>query len=165
MIASRNNEVACQPRDLPCEVYSIEYMSAGGPQLPSDFFQYLLLTSLLFTSDLVLLVGIFVSSNSARYRVCIVNMVDFEESKQAKIKWGDGDVEAANLRRRGSISEMSIRSIHSRRASIDPAVALPPTFRTLSYQIDDAQGPIKSQKGKDNAAKGLFEFLSDRTYC
>lgn len=87
-------------------------------------------------------------------------MVEFEETK-GKIKWGDGDVEAAPpLRRQRSASEMSIRSVRSRRASIDPSVALPPQFRTLSYQIDEAKGgPVKSQKAKDSAAKGMERVL------
>lgn len=48
--------------------------------------------------------------------------------------------------------------MHSRRASINPSVALPPQFRTLSYQIEEANGgPLKSHKAKDNAAKGRVQ--------
>lgn len=88
-------------------------------------------------------------------------MADFEDTKQAKIKWGDGDVEANTLRRKPSGSELSIRSINSRRGSIDPSVALPVQYRTVSFQIEEAKGGnIKSQKAKDNAAKGTCETLN-----
>ena len=140
-------------------IASSAVQSIRGRSRPLSFISFLLFHSLLSVWAPFLSFRNPSPETPAIALVELPNMVEFEETKQAKIKWGDGDVEAANLRRRNSISELSIRSVHSRRASIDPSVALPPTFRTLSYQIDDAKGaPMKSQKGKD-AAKGILSNI------
>jgi len=89
-------------------------------------------------------------------------MVEFVEEKQkaSRIQWTDIDVEAAGPKPRSTLqrsnSNISINSMHSRRASIDPASALPIQYRTISYQIAESKekNAADVQKAKQNAAKG-----------
>ncbi|TGJ78132.1 hypothetical protein E0Z10_g10631 [Xylaria hypoxylon] len=65
-----------------------------------------------------------------------------------------------NLRRRDSTGSMSIRSVRSRR-EVDPAIALPIQYRTVSYQISESKQvqDIKGrEKAKDVATKEFSEL-------
>lgn len=63
----------------------------------------------------------------------------------------DGDANRRRrLSRRDSVDSMSIHSIRQRR-SIDPGVALPPHFRTLSFGIE--QSKSKQDLAKEEATK------------
>lgn len=87
-------------------------------------------------------------------------MVEFEQTptRTPRIQWTDADIEAGG--RRPSLhrtnSNISINSTHSRRASIDPASALPIAYRTVSYQIAESKekSAAEVQKAKESAAKG-----------
>jgi sodium/potassium-transporting ATPase subunit alpha len=87
-------------------------------------------------------------------------MVEFEQNqtRTPRIQWTDADIEAGG--RRPSLhrtnSNISINSTRSRRASIDPASALPIAYRTVSYQIAESKekSAAETQKVKDSAAKG-----------
>jgi sodium/potassium-transporting ATPase subunit alpha len=89
-------------------------------------------------------------------------MVEFQDEKQpaSRIQWTDVDVEGGASRPRLSLhrsnSNISINSMHSRRASIDPASALPIQYRTVSFQIAESKekNAAEIQKAKDSAAKG-----------
>lgn len=89
-------------------------------------------------------------------------MVEFQDEKQnaSRIQWTDVDVEAGGARPRHSLhrsnSNISINSMHSRRASIDPASVLPIQYRTVSFQIAESKekNVAEVQKAKDSAAKG-----------
>jgi len=90
-------------------------------------------------------------------------MVEFQDEKQPawRVQWTDNDVEAGASRPRASFhrsnSNISINSMHSRRASIDPASALPIQYRTVSFQIAESKekSAAEIQKAKDSAAKGM----------
>lgn len=88
-------------------------------------------------------------------------MVEFSEEKEkaARIQWTD--IEAGARPRpilQRTNSNISIGSVHSRRGSIDPASALPITYRTVSFQIAESKekNVADIQKAKDNAAKGRW---------
>jgi hypothetical protein len=92
-------------------------------------------------------------------------MVEFEETptdaKTPRIQWTDTDVEAFGSRRPSLHrvnSNSSLSGAHSRRGSIDPASALPITYRTLSFQIAESKEKraAEVQKAKDSAAKGMY---------
>ncbi|KAI0431171.1 hypothetical protein F5Y09DRAFT_355238 [Xylaria sp. FL1042] len=74
------------------------------------------------------------------------------------VRWEDveaGPRGGGGLRRRDSTGSMSIRSVRSRR-EVDPAVALPIQYRTVSYQISESkQAPDLEERvqAKDAAAK------------
>ncbi|KAF2225003.1 hypothetical protein BDZ85DRAFT_233323 [Elsinoe ampelina] len=79
--------------------------------------------------------------------------------KPGKITFADDDDLALRRRvsRRDSIDSMSIHTIRQRR-SIDPSIALPPHFRTLSFNIehskskfDEARSERSSKKKKDKS--------------
>ncbi|KAF4554176.1 E1-E2 ATPase-like protein 6 [Elsinoe fawcettii] len=81
--------------------------------------------------------------------------------KPGKITFADNDDLALRRRvsRRDSIDSMSIHSIRQRR-SIDPSVALPPHFRTLSFNIehskskfDEARSERSGKKSKKSGAE------------
>ncbi|RDL34359.1 putative calcium-transporting ATPase [Venustampulla echinocandica] len=84
-----------------------------------------------------------------------------ENARASRIHWTDVDVEAAHARprtpNRRSNSPISINSLHSRRASIDPASALPIQYRTVSYQIAESNEKAgnETRKAKDSATKEL----------
>ncbi|KAI0471196.1 hypothetical protein F4859DRAFT_484726 [Xylaria cf. heliscus] len=89
--------------------------------------------------------------------------MDDETEIKPTLRWDD--VEAGSravrhhVRRRDSIGSMSIRSVRSRR-EVDPALALPIQYRTLSYQISESkqiQDLKEHEKAKDAATK---EFSS-----
>jgi hypothetical protein len=91
-------------------------------------------------------------------------MAEFEETptgaKTPRIQWTDTDVEAFGSRRPSLHrvnSNSSLSGAHSRRGSIDPASALPITYRTVSYQIAESKekSAAEVQKAKDSAAKGM----------
>jgi hypothetical protein len=92
-------------------------------------------------------------------------MVEFEETpteaKNPRIQWTDTDVEAFGSRRPSLHrvnSNSSLSGAHSRRGSIDPASALPITYRTVSFQIAESKekSTAEVQKAKDSAAKGMY---------
>lgn len=86
----------------------------------------------------------------------------------SRIQWTDADVEVARPRPtlHRSSSNISINSDHPRRGSIDPASALPIQFRTVSYQINEAQEKdiYELKKAKKSAAKGMSQFCSVNNY-
>ncbi|KAJ8122867.1 hypothetical protein ONZ43_g1046 [Nemania bipapillata] len=88
--------------------------------------------------------------------------MDDEHDIRKGVHWQDeeaGTHAAPRLSRRDSIGSMSIRSLQSRR-EIDPAIALPIEFRTVSYTISESkqvQDIHDRHKAKDIATKGLSE--------
>ncbi|GAW12866.1 hypothetical protein ANO14919_022370 [Xylariales sp. No.14919] len=88
--------------------------------------------------------------------------MDDEADIKPAVRWEDveaGSRVGRGLHRRDSTGSMSIRSVRSRR-EIDPAVALPIQYRTLSYQISESkqvQDVKERGKAKDAATK---EFSS-----
>lgn len=92
-------------------------------------------------------------------------MVEFSEEKEkaSRVQWTD--VEAGERPRpflQRTNSNLSINSVHSRRGSIDPASALPISYRTVSFQIAESKekNVADVQKAKDNAAKGVFPSVT-----
>lgn len=95
-------------------------------------------------------------------------MAEFQDDKQEppRIRWTEVDTEAGNSRPRPKLhrsnSNISFRSSHSRRGSIDPAAALPIQYRTVSFQIAESKekNAAELQKAKDTAAKGKIPYSS-----
>ncbi|KAJ3567702.1 hypothetical protein NPX13_g6677 [Xylaria arbuscula] len=89
-------------------------------------------------------------------------MDDDDLKAKPALRWDDveaGSHGGRGLRRRDSTGSMSIRSVRTRR-EVDPAVALPIQYRTVSYQISESnqvQDLKERVKAKDVAAK---EFAS-----
>ncbi|KAG2166541.1 hypothetical protein VTO58DRAFT_111109 [Aureobasidium pullulans] len=86
-----------------------------------------------------------------------VQQEEMLEQKVPRITYAD-DVEnrprtAARLSRRLSTDSMSIRSM-SRQRSVDPSLALPPQFRTMSFDIEQSKArndlPVKSAVEKES---------------
>ncbi|KAF2139900.1 uncharacterized protein K452DRAFT_253509 [Aplosporella prunicola CBS 121167] len=85
-----------------------------------------------------------------------------EVAKSSHIRYAE-DIEAGTrrgLKRRGSESSLSIRTIRSvsrARREVDPGVALPIEFRTLSFNVEQSQTreepelPLKGDVSKDDA--------------
>lgn len=89
--------------------------------------------------------------------------MDDEPELKSAVRWDDVEAGARagrGLRRRDSIGSMSIRSIRSRR-EVDPSIALPIQYRTLSYQISESNqiDDLKERtKAKDVATKDFSEL-------
>ncbi|KAI1119235.1 hypothetical protein F5Y14DRAFT_126985 [Nemania sp. NC0429] len=85
-------------------------------------------------------------------------MDDGEHDFKKGLRWEDEEAGAhasPRLRRRDSTGSMSIRSLQSRR-EVDPAVAVPIEYRTLSYSISEAKRNEEleqREKTKDAATK------------
>ncbi|KAI0967308.1 hypothetical protein F4678DRAFT_249043 [Xylaria arbuscula] len=85
-------------------------------------------------------------------------MDDDELQIKPNLRWEDVEVGShggRGLRRRDSTGSMSIRSVRSRR-EVDPAIALPIEYRTLSYQISESKQVHdlrEREKTKDAATK------------
>ena len=89
-----------------------------------------------------------------------------EEHRGARIQWTDVEASPGHQPRPAlhrSTSNISINAPHSRRASIDPASALPIQYRTVSFQIAESKekNAAELRKAKDNAAKGIFREFGD----
>ncbi|KAI9810977.1 MAG: hypothetical protein M1827_005708 [Pycnora praestabilis] len=63
-------------------------------------------------------------------------------------------------RRFSTSSQLSINSVHTRRASIDPAAALPVTYRTLSINIEESKerAQVEEKKARDHASAELADL-------
>ncbi|GAW25833.1 putative K antiporter P-type ATPase [Rosellinia necatrix] len=89
--------------------------------------------------------------------------MDEESGIKPGLRWQDVEVgprAARGLRRRDSIGSMSIRSVRSRR-EVDPSIALPIQYRTLSYQISESKHVQDVQdlgKAKDAATRDFSEL-------
>ena len=82
---------------------------------------------------------------------------------QSRIRWQSADAEAAAdgrspyTRAQDNDSDaLSIRSLRSRRNSVDPGTALPIQYRTVSFNIDESkeENLAEVKRAKDTTAKG-----------
>ncbi|KAI1289056.1 hypothetical protein F5Y03DRAFT_404136 [Xylaria venustula] len=92
-----------------------------------------------------------------------------EDELQIKpnLRWEDveaGSRRGRGLRRQDSTGSMSIRSVRSRR-EVDPAIALPIEYRTLSYQISESKHvhDLKEREKTKDAATKEFSALEWHT--
>ncbi|KAI0438502.1 hypothetical protein F4803DRAFT_534888 [Xylaria telfairii] len=88
--------------------------------------------------------------------------MDDEPDSKPVLRWNDAEAGSHavrhHTRRRNSTGSMSIRSVRSRR-EVDPAVALPIQYRTLSYQISESK-QIPDLKGREKAKDAATKELS-----
>ncbi|KAK5995373.1 Sodium/potassium-transporting ATPase subunit alpha-A [Cladobotryum mycophilum] len=88
-----------------------------------------------------------------------------QEGAGDRVRWQDEEQAQAtrnprlSLSRRNSADSLAIRSIHSR-GPVDPAVALPIQYRTVSFDIDESKRREQAEKtkAKDSAAKDLSDL-------
>ncbi|KAI0477051.1 Na,H/K antiporter P-type ATPase [Xylariaceae sp. FL0804] len=86
--------------------------------------------------------------------------MDEEPELKPTVRWGDEEAAAARparaLRRAQSSGSLSIHSVSSRR-EVDPAIALPIQYRTVSFQIEESKqhDVAELSKARDTATKEL----------
>ncbi|KAK9423576.1 putative Cation-transporting P-type ATPase N-terminal domain-containing protein [Seiridium unicorne] len=83
---------------------------------------------------------------------------DLKQSAAERIRWEDAEAArpSRDLRRAHSRGSMSIHSVRSRR-EVDPAIALPIQYRTVSFNISESKTKDAAElaKAKDTATKEL----------
>ncbi|KAK5074266.1 hypothetical protein LTR64_006590 [Lithohypha guttulata] len=82
-------------------------------------------------------------------------------TEKRRITYADDEICEVGLPLRHTKSSQSIRSLHSAngRRSIDPYVALPIQYRTLSYNIEDSQRQVEERKAKSAKDKTVDELI------
>lgn len=87
------------------------------------------------------------------------------------IRYADDEIREIGSTLRRTRSMQSIHSMHSaRRRSVDPSVALPIQYRTLSFNIEDQQSQLnvkrdKKHKAADELAEVDWHLLSEAEIC